>query len=74
MTNGVDSVEINPADLGARLLERAELLAARGDYVTSGLLVLARRALALVLEQLNAAKKVAASPPDDFTPPPALPT
>jgi hypothetical protein len=46
-----DSVTINPGDVAARLVDRAEYLAARGDFTSAGLMILARKTIALVLAQ-----------------------
>jgi hypothetical protein len=46
-----DSVTINPADVAARLVDRAEYLSARGDFTSAGLMILARKCIALAMEQ-----------------------
>jgi hypothetical protein len=56
-----DSVSINPADVAARLADRAEYLAARGDFVSAGLMILARKTIALAFEGRPAPVDVASA-------------
>jgi hypothetical protein len=56
-----DSVTINIDELAGRLVDRAEYLAARGDFTSAGLMILARKALALAVANAAPAQEGSAA-------------
>jgi hypothetical protein len=66
--NGDGSIEINPGVVAGRLVERAEYLAASGDVVSAGLMLVARRTIVIAMERITALTVNAAPSSTDGAP------